>query len=126
MTLPLLGPITLAGFAHVWFFLFALVAAAVAVLYVVMLRRRQTRVLRFANLHILDQVARVRRDRWRHVSAVLLVAALLLLTCALAGPTHDVRIPRDRAVVMLVIDWRRRRRPVRSSPTNSPRASISV
>lgn len=104
MTLPFLGPITLAGFAHAWFFLFALVAAAVAVLYVVMLRKRRTRVLRFANLHILEQVARVRRERWRHLSAVLLVAALLLLTCALAGPTHDVRIPRDRAVVMLVID----------------------
>ncbi|MHA3019353.1 VWA domain-containing protein [Mycobacterium sp. BMJ-28] len=104
MTLPLLGPITLAGFAHAWFFLFAFVAAAVAVLYLVMLRKRRTRVLRFANLHILDQVARARPDRWRHLSAVLLVAALLLLTCALAGPTHDVRIPRDRAVVMLVID----------------------
>lgn len=104
MTLPLLGPITLAGFAHAWFFLFAFVAAAVTVLYPMMLRKRRTRVLRFANLHILDQVARVRPDRWRHLSAVLLVAALLLLTCALAGPTHDVRIPRDRAVVMLVID----------------------
>lgn len=104
MTLPFLGPITLAGFAHAWLFLFALVAAAVAVLYVVLLRRRQTRVLRFANLHVLEKVARARPDRRRHLSAVLLVAALLLLTCALAGPTHDVRIPRDRAVVMLVID----------------------
>lgn len=104
MTLPFLGPITLAGFAHAWFFLFALVAAAVALLYVAMLRRRQTRTLRFANLSVLAAVAPKRRDRWRHLSAVLLVAALLLLSCALAGPTHDERIPRDRAVVMLVID----------------------
>jgi Ca-activated chloride channel family protein len=29
---------------------------------------------------------------------------MLLLTVAMAGPTHDLRIPRDRAVVMLVID----------------------
>src|SRR6202011_5752046 len=36
--------------------------------------------------------------------AALLVAALALLTTAMAGPTHDVRIPRNRAVVMLVID----------------------
>ena len=28
----------------------------------------------------------------------------MLLTIAMAGPTHDVRIPRNRAVVMLVID----------------------
>jgi Ca-activated chloride channel family protein len=33
-----------------------------------------------------------------------LVASLVLLTIAMAGPTHDVRIPRNRAVVMLVID----------------------
>ena len=30
--------------------------------------------------------------------------ALLLLTIALAGPTHDERIPRNRATVILVID----------------------
>ena len=35
---------------------------------------------------------------------LLLVAALLLLTVAMAGPTRDERIPRNRAVVMLVID----------------------
>jgi Ca-activated chloride channel homolog len=32
------------------------------------------------------------------------VLSLLLFTVAMAGPTHDVRIPRNRAVVMLVID----------------------
>ena len=35
---------------------------------------------------------------------MLLVLSLLLLTVAMAGPTHDVRIPRNRAVVMLAID----------------------
>jgi Ca-activated chloride channel homolog len=38
------------------------------------------------------------------VPAILLVIALVVLSIALAGPTHDVRIPRNRAVVMLVID----------------------
>jgi Ca-activated chloride channel family protein len=32
------------------------------------------------------------------------VVALTFLTAAMVGPTHDVRIPRNRAVVMLVID----------------------
>jgi Ca-activated chloride channel family protein len=32
------------------------------------------------------------------------VLSLLMFTVAMAGPTHDVRIPRNRAVVMLVID----------------------
>jgi Ca-activated chloride channel family protein len=40
----------------------------------------------------------------RHLPANLLVASLLLFTVAMAGPTHDVRIPRNRAVAMLVID----------------------
>jgi Ca-activated chloride channel family protein len=32
------------------------------------------------------------------------VLSLVLFTVAMAGPTHDVKIPRNRAVVMLVID----------------------
>src|ERR1700759_654989 len=55
MTLPLLGPLSLTGFDHPWYFLFLLVVLA-------------------------------------------------LFGVAMAGPTNDVRIPRNRAVVMLVID----------------------
>ncbi len=37
--------------------------------------------------------------------ATLLILSMVLFTVAMAGPTHDVRIPpRNRAVVMLVID----------------------
>jgi Ca-activated chloride channel homolog len=32
MTLPLLGPMTLSGFAHAWFFLFLVVIAAIVAL----------------------------------------------------------------------------------------------
>ena len=60
--------------------------------------------LRFANMELLESVAPKRPTRWRHLSAILLVLSLLLFTIAMAGPTHDVRIPRNRAVVMLVID----------------------
>ncbi|WP_156750188.1 VWA domain-containing protein, partial [Mycobacterium sp. E2479] len=35
---------------------------------------------------------------------ILLAVSLVLLTTAMAGPTSDVRIPLNRAVVMLVID----------------------
>ena len=42
--------------------------------------------------------------KWRHVPTILLAASLVLLTTAMAGPTSDVRIPLNRAVVMLVID----------------------
>jgi Ca-activated chloride channel family protein len=104
MTLPLLGPMTLSGFEHAWYFLFLLVVLAVVGLYVVMQMRRQKRMLRFANMDLLESVAPKRSSRWRHLPAILLVVALTFLTAAMAGPTHDVRIPRNRAVVMLVID----------------------
>src|ERR1700682_175214 len=104
MTLPLLGPMTLSGFEHKWYFLFLLVILGVAGLYISVRLARRKRVLRFANMELLESVAPKRPTRWRHLPAILLVAALLLFTIAMAGPTHAVRIPRNRAVVMLVID----------------------
>src|SRR6202165_6399535 len=104
MTLPLLGPMTLAGFEHTGYCFFLLVVLVVIGLYIVVQLARQRRLLRFANMELLESVAPKRPTRWRHLPAILLVAALLLFTIAMAGPTHAVRIPRNRAVVMLVID----------------------
>ncbi len=104
MTLPLLGPMSLRGFAHPWFFLFLLAVLALIGLYVAAQLARQKRILRFANMELLETVAPKRPTRWRHLPAILLIASLTLLTIAMAGPTHDVRIPRNRAVVMLAID----------------------
>lgn len=104
MTLPLLGPISLSGFQHRWFFLGVLVVAAILAMYASQQVARPKVALRFANLDLLASVAPRQFRRLRHLPAVLLVVALLLFTVALAGPTCDVRIPRNRAVVMLVID----------------------
>jgi Ca-activated chloride channel family protein len=105
MNVPLLGPLALSGFAHAWYFLYLLVILALTGAYVVVQFARRRRVLRFANMELLERVApRGRTKRWRHLPAILLVIALVVLSIALAGPTHDVRIPRNRAVVMLVID----------------------
>jgi Ca-activated chloride channel homolog len=104
MTVPFVGPLSLSGFANAWFFLFLVVLLALLVVYAALLRRRQRRVLRFANMELLESVAPTRRTRWRRVPAILLAIALVMLTTAMAAPTHDVRIPRHRAVVMLVID----------------------
>ncbi|HZE16381.1 MAG TPA: VWA domain-containing protein [Mycobacterium sp.] len=104
MTLPLLGPMTLSGFEHAWFFLFLFVVLGLVALYIIMQLARQQRMLRFANMELLESVAPKMPTRWRHLSAILLVLSLLLFTIAMAGPTHDIRIPRNRAVVMLVID----------------------
>jgi Ca-activated chloride channel homolog len=104
MTLPIFGPLSLTGFKNPWFFLFLLVVLGLVALYVVVQVARQKRILRFANMELLESVAPKRPSRWRHLSAILLVLSLLLFTVAMAGPTNDVRIPRNRAVVMLVID----------------------
>jgi Ca-activated chloride channel family protein len=104
MTLPLLGPMTLSGFEHAWFFLFLLAVVGIVALYIAVQLARHRRMLRFANMALLESVAPKRPSRWRHLPAILLVLSLLMFTVAMAGPTHDVRIPRNRAVVMLVID----------------------
>ena len=104
MTLPLLGPITLSGFEHAWFFLFLLVVLGVVALYIIVQLARHRRMLRFANMELLETVAPTGPTQRRHLPAILLVIALVFLTVAMAGPTHDVRIPRNRAVVMLVMD----------------------
>src|ERR1700681_2319615 len=117
MTLPLLGPITMSGFEHVWFFLFLFVVLGLIGLYIVVQLARHRRMLRFANMELLESVAPKRPSRWRHLPAVLLLASLLSLTVAMAGPTHDVRIPRNRAVVMLVIDVSQSMRATDISPS---------
>ncbi len=104
MTLPLLGPMSLHGFAHPWFLLFILAILGLIGFYIAVQLARQKRMLRFANMELLESVAPDRPTRWRHLPAILLIASLTLLTIAMAGPTHDVRIPRNRAVVMLVVD----------------------
>ena len=104
MNIPLLGPMTLTGFTHAWFFIFLIVPIALAAMYVAAQFARRRRVLRFANMELLESVAPQRPSRFRHLSAILLIISLVLFTIAIAGPTNDVRIPRNRAVVMLVID----------------------
>ncbi|OBJ53146.1 VWA domain-containing protein [Mycobacterium asiaticum] len=104
MKVPLLGPVSLTGFQNAWFFLVLLIVLLVIGLYVVQQFARRRRVLRFANMEVLERVAPPRPSKWRHVPTILLAAALVLLTTAMAGPTSDVRIPLNRAVIMLVID----------------------
>jgi Ca-activated chloride channel family protein len=104
MNVPLLGPMTLTGFQHAWWFLFLVLIFGLVVMYILAQLARKRRVLRFANMELLESVAPQRPNSWRHLPAILLVASLLLFTIAMAGPTQDVRIPRNRAVVMLVID----------------------
>jgi len=96
--------VSFSNFVAPWWFLLLLAVALLTVAYVFVQRMRRKRVLRFTNLELLEKVA-PKRERWsRHVPAAFLLVALALLTVALAGPTAEQRVPRNRATVMLVID----------------------
>ena len=67
-------------------------------------RRRRAAAVRFANLALLKAVA-PRRPSWRrHAPAVGLVLALTGLLVGYARPSGAVRVPKEAATVMLVID----------------------
>lgn len=70
-----------------------------------LLQRRPPRyAVRYTNLEVLAGVASRRRAWRRHVPAVLLLASLSALGVAFARPTMDVKVPNERASVMLVVD----------------------
>jgi Ca-activated chloride channel family protein len=72
--------------------------------YLVVQRQRRTYTIRFTNLALLASVA-PRRPGWRrHVGAALLLGALVVLVAGFARPTWKVRVPRERASVMLALD----------------------
>jgi Ca-activated chloride channel family protein len=72
--------------------------------YLVAQRRRRALALRFTNLALLEQVA-PRRPGWRrHAVAAGLLVSLALLVVAFARPVADVRVPRERATIVLALD----------------------
>jgi Ca-activated chloride channel family protein len=89
--------------APVRLLLLLLVLALVAA-YVWLQRRRPAYAVRFTELDLLASVA-PRSPGWRrHVPAALLLLSLVALTTAFAKPTGEVRVPRERATVVVALD----------------------
>jgi Ca-activated chloride channel homolog len=87
------------------YWLFVLVAVAVvAVAYLLVALRRRRFTARFSNAALLASML-PRRPGWRrHLTFALLLVALTVLSLGVAGPTKTVRVPQERATVMLAID----------------------
>lgn len=97
VSLPGIGPLPLYGFQRPGMLLFAVLPLVLLTVYVLVQARRHRRLHRFTE-------ATVTQSPWRHLPIAVSLLCLALLTIALATPTHDMRIPRNRAVIMLVID----------------------
>ncbi len=92
------------GFLASRWLLLLIVVAALAAAYVVVALRRRVYAVRFTNLALLKSVA-PRSPGWRrHLAATASLLGLLSLVLAMARPTAEVRLPRERATVMVVID----------------------
>jgi Ca-activated chloride channel family protein len=80
------------------------VVALVALVYLVMQRRRPRYVARFTNVDLLANIVS-RSPRWRrHVPPALTLLALSALVVGLARPEVAVAVPREEATVILAMD----------------------
>ena len=95
---------SLSEFQHPIWLLLLVVPVAITIGYVLALRSKKRRTVRFGNFDVLRSVDTRGRRWFTHVPAVLLILSMVSLTIALAGPQKEQKVPRNRATVMLVVD----------------------
>ena len=87
----------------VWLLALLVVAGLVA-LYVVLQLRRKKYAARFTNVALLGSLVPKRPGWRRHLAFGLVALALATLVVSLAVPSAKVRVPRERATVMMALD----------------------
>jgi Ca-activated chloride channel family protein len=87
-----------------WWLLALLVVAALVALYVVLQLRRKAYAARFTNVALLGSLV-PRRPGWRrHLAFSIVALGLVALVVSLATPSTKVRVPRERATVVMAVD----------------------
>src|SRR4051812_25380938 len=96
-----------------------LIVAPIALLvaYIVVMRARQKYALRFTSVDLLASVAPKRPGWQRHISALLILVALLLMVVGFAKPQHSIEVPRQKATIYIAIDTSGSMRATDVSPT---------
>jgi Ca-activated chloride channel family protein len=84
--------------------LLLLAVAALAVAYLLLQRRRSTYETRFSDVELLASVMPQRPGWRRHLPATLLILTLVALTTGFARPSANVKVPRDKATVVIALD----------------------
>ena len=87
----------------VWLLLLLVVVALVA-FYVVLQLRRKAYAARFTNVALLGSIVPKRPGWRRHLAFGLVALALATLVVSLATPSAKVKVPRERATVMMALD----------------------
>jgi len=87
-----------------WWLLGLLAVVALVALYVVLQLRRKAYAARFTNVALLGTLVPKRPGWRRHLSFGLVALALAALIVSLAVPSTEVRVPRERATVIMAVD----------------------
>ena len=106
--------------------LLLLLVAALLGGYVWMQTRRPVYAARFTELDLLASVAPKRPGWRRHVPAGLLLLSLIALTTAFAKPEADVKVPRERATIVVAMDTSASMQAVDVSPNRFSAAQESA
>jgi Ca-activated chloride channel family protein len=81
-----------------------LVVAALVAYYVVLQLRRKAYAARFTNVALLGSLVPKRPGWRRHVAFGLVALGIATLVVSLAQPSTEVRVPRERATVIMAVD----------------------
>ncbi|MCZ2820784.1 VWA domain-containing protein [Modestobacter sp. VKM Ac-2977] len=91
-------------FQSPWWLTALLAVVALVGLYVVLQRRRAKYAARFTNVALLGSLVPKRAGWRRHVAFGLVALGLAALVTSLAQPSTEIRVPRERATVIMAVD----------------------